>query len=373
MQTNSSNLLTNPLLCKELLLGWMLQSYHHTASCLTISELSDKEWELIISQSQQIGLNSRIIEILNTSKTSGIIPPQILASLTTARIMAIQRNLMLLDEYRTISVKLNLDNIPHQAIKGLWILQQAELLGMSRITSDIDLLIPPEEIEHAVSVIRKLGYKQNPAKSKFDIPINIKAGHHLIPFRRNGVSLEIHYKALPGSSEVFNSELVHQSRTRDHFSVILLHFVRHTITGDPQIKWLADILRLFQHLKPEDYPFINSTIYHDQHSDTALKLMDILIKWENSIVPINQANSLANLLVKPDYQPCNNLKKTARNLPKGIDGIRYICATVFPRREYLRFIYHSAQKYPVILLYPFHWHQLGQKLGLMTLRSLKVF
>lgn len=367
MQTNSSNSLMSPLNCKGIILEWMLQAFHSESSRINSAGLSDKDWVLLIDKAQKTGLNSRLIEMLNTSNHSVNIPLQILSSLTTARILAIQRNLMLLDEYHIISEEFRKNKLPHQAIKGLWILQHPELLGMSRITSDIDLLIPPENIGQAIDIIRMLGYQQNPIRSRFDSAPNFKSGHHLIPFRKNDISVEIHYRALPGSSETFNCELIHMSRLRDHFSVILLHFIRHNITGDPQLKWLVDMLRLFQYLKPEDLPFINSTIQNDQHSEAALKLMQILSSWHNSKTPSDKTGVLSYLLKESNNKPNQSLKDFAKKIPKGMAGIRFICATVFPRREYLRFIYPSKQNYPGLLLYPFRWYQLGRKLRLISI------
>ncbi|MEA1876177.1 MAG: nucleotidyltransferase family protein, partial [Bacteroidota bacterium] len=201
----------SPLNCKGIILEWMLRAFHPEASRINSAGLSGKDWVLLVKKAQKTGLNSRLIEMLNTSNHSGNIPPQILSSLTTARILAIQRNLMLLDEYRIISEKLNNHDLPHQSIKGLWILQHPELQGMSRITSDIDLLIPPENIGKTIDIIRMLGYQQNPIRSRFDSALNLQTGHHLTPFRNNNISLEIHYRALPGSSEIYNNELVQMS------------------------------------------------------------------------------------------------------------------------------------------------------------------
>jgi len=341
----------------------MLKHYHPESMPINTPDLSEKDWKLLIDKAQRIGMNSRIIEILEKNNMRGNVPKHLLSSLNTARILAIQRNYMLLKEYDTISKELNQSHLPHQAIKGLWILQHPKLQCMSRITSDIDLLIPRDNIEQVVRIIRKLGYQQNPSRSRSNSQINFISGHHLTPFRKNAISVEIHYKALPGSSEIFNNELVHLSRLRDHFIVILLHFVRHNTTGDPQLKWFADILRLFQYLNPADFPIINKTIQNDPHSEAAFKLMHILESWCNSKISWDKTDELAYLLKEYDNIPNPGLRDYLKKIPKGMTGIRYISTTIFPRREYLRFIYPSAQRYPVLLLYPFHWNQLGQKTG----------
>lgn len=362
MQTNSSSSLMSPLNCKGIILDWMLRAFHPESSRINTAGLSDKDWVLLIDKAQKTGLNSRLIEMLNTSNHSGSIPSQTLSSLTTARILAIQRNLMLLDEYHIISKELKKNDLPHQAIKGLWILQHPELQGMSRITSDIDLLIPPENIGKAIDIIRMLGYQQNPIRSRFDSALNFKSGHHLTPFRKNDISVEIHYRALPGSSVAFNHELVHQSRLRDHFSVILLHFIRHNISGDPQLKWLVDILRLFHFLKPEDFPVIKNTIHNDQHSDVALKLLIILNNWCIFNAPRAHVEDLTSLLTESKSPQIDGLRSFSKKIPKGKAGIRFLSATILPRCEYLRFIYPKARRYPLILLYPYRWYQLVQKL-----------
>jgi len=370
MQTNSSNSQKSPFLAKSLILEWMLMSFHPEIQRINTTSLSVNDWELIDIDSQKAGLNSRIIEILNTSNFLGIIPPKTMSSLKTARILAIQRNLMLLDEFSHISKEFYQKNVPHQAIKGLWILQHPELLGISRITSDIDLLVPPGNLAKAIDIVRKLGYHQDPSRSRFDVPVNFKSGHHLIPFRKNGISVEIHFKALPGSCERFNNELVQQSKLRDHFSVIFLHFIRHNINGDPQLKWLVDILRLFHFLKPEDLQFIKQTIKNDQNSAHALKLIDVLNNWYNCKTPWDEVNDLIYLLKDSNNQPNHSLRDLAKKVPKRMAGVKYICAAIFPRHEYLRFIYPQAKKFPLLMLYPLRWYQLGRKLGLMPIKSI---
>ncbi len=359
--------------CKNQIVEWMANSFHRENSSFEIPNLSEKNWLKIISEAHALGLNSRLIEILHGANLSQKIPLGIFTSLSTARLLAHHRNLLLLDAFERISQALRSADIPHQAIKGIWILQQPELRGLSRITSDIDLLIEPENIGLAAVQLRSMGFQQDPCRTRKDFVVKHQNGHHISPFRKQGLSVEIHYRSLPGSSTNFNQKLLHDSSYSDHFCVIFLHFIRHLQHGDRQIKWLADIMRQFNELKQEDFPQIMECIQSDQHADLGIKIFEFLMKWSLSDTTNILITELQNYLDHSDNQSILNLKLFFRSLPRGLPGLVSFFASIFPRSEYLRFIYPKAINYPVGFLYLYRWYQLGRKLSLFTLRSLKIF
>lgn len=346
---------------QRVIIELMLLSFHKKSGSINLEEFNDLDWQLILETAKNAGLNSRINEILNPLNISNI-PENIQNSFTTARIIAIHRNLSLFDEYQKIRDTLESKNISSQPIKGIWILQQAELHGLSRITSDIDLLIEQDKIESTINILREMGYKQDPSRSRFDSKLNFDTAHHLKPFRKKSISVELHFRAFPGSADEFNKNLILNSSLRDHFSLILLHFIRHLSNGDPQIKWLADLLRIYPFISEPDLAIIERQILPYDQNKLAKKLLSLLAAWVKHEFPGKLSHEFQSLISVASCQSKSVLREKIKRFLKTKNRLKRITAILLPRSEYLRFIYPSMARFPLIIIYVISWYDLWRKL-----------
>lgn len=351
----------------NLLIQWMVKAYHPSRTKIRLADYPDLNWEFICSEAQKTGMNSRLLEFFPYSQFAEQIEVKLYENLVSARIAAIHRNLLLMEDYQNISKLLHQHQIPHTAIKGLWILSHPEFQGLSRITSDIDLLVHPDRIEAAVHLIRHLGFAQDPGPRKASLERAKLTGHHLRPFRKGSCTVELHHRAFPGSSDSFTQALILRNPIADHYVVLLSHLVRHLLHNDPQIKWLADLFRITSFLQDQDGQRILGSISNHSLSPMEQECFELFLKWSKSQDPASLGSEFCNLWMRVKRQG------NGRTAARGPLSFRWemIGSSLFPCVNYLRFIYPGFVKLPVPLLYLLRWYKLGRRIGILALKSLK--
>lgn len=325
------------------------------------------QWKKLYVRSFHLGVNSQIKDWLSSAKHSDPIPENFNKAIHSAKIMANLRNAQLMLNYKQISTAYKQAGIQVAPIKGMWILQQKKMTCEDRISSDMDLLLAECDLKRAAEILSTLGYKQDPAKSRRSALKPSSGGHHITPFRKGGIAVELHYKVYPGSSQFLNHRILKYNHIEDHYMVILCHFIRHLSRGDFKLKWLSDLMHIlvdsgisldFKNLEDPDSLNLPAE---------ACQLNNILLDWRNSPIPETYLDNLSELLERTFDSNKTGIVKWQDYLPRTKESTLNLIETIFPSKEYLRFIHPKLNKTPIILLYLFRLTKLVYKAFLSKL------
>ncbi|SDO00269.1 nucleotidyltransferase domain-containing protein [Alkalicoccus daliensis] len=127
----------------------------------------------------------------------------------------------------------------------------------ARMSSDLDMLVPLEELENAALLLQQLGYKERPYFSK-KLP-DWKWRHHHLTFyhQDSGVHVELHWRMHPGPGREAGFEKLWKERryvdfgqsnipvmgTEHLFAFLAVHGARH---GWSRLRWLCDMNELLK-------------------------------------------------------------------------------------------------------------------------------
>jgi len=124
---------------------------------------------------------------------AGRIPQTVLRNLKQASLRTLTRNMLLTEHFRQIVTAFNAAGIPVVALKGIllmdWLYGNINL----RQSSDLDLLVHPEQGLAALEVLDRMGYVPNSIKLS-DFVKEKTSMVHYEPMIKNGVSVEIHVR-----------------------------------------------------------------------------------------------------------------------------------------------------------------------------------
>ena len=272
-----------------------------------------------------------------------------------------QHNKTLIEAYHEITRAFEAERIRYAPIKGCRMLVKSQSFAKNRLTSDLDILVHGSDLKEAAKLVSKLDFRQDPAKEWFRSQKPKAGSHHLPPFRKNGISVELHYAPFPGASEELIRSMLTGGSPEDHYLIQLFHFVRHLGRGDYREKWLRDIVHpepgfSFQKLWKQP-----DLVGHHLAPDAQRLLMEIE-NWRSA--ESDESDLFAARLHHFILQAFNAKQNTV------LPHVSFM--TIFPHPRYLRFVYPAQGHWPVILLYPLRWLKLFICLWSMT-RRLIVF
>lgn len=281
---------------------------------------------------------------------------------SSLHLQALIRNHLLLKNYEEIVLSFTKQAVRCTPIKGIWLLQHPELRDWHRTTSDIDLLIDTSDLQTAVSLLIQLGYCQDPAKEWRRNSRRMTGTHHLPPFRKGTLAVELHYHPFPDAPAELTRRLLEEPTVRDHQTVILLHFVRHLRRGDFQEKWLTDLKRLVMHDEVTDTGVLTEWVQHPEWP-AAQELIGLLRKWKDVSVQNPEADEqYFQAFVQKHLMSgsvCSNTDWQAFFRRKQLLG--RILLTLLPHPRYLRHIYPQLAGRPALRLYLHRWQVLFLK------------
>ncbi|MCK5023763.1 MAG: nucleotidyltransferase family protein [Candidatus Aenigmarchaeota archaeon] len=336
---------------EKLLINFAAESIKCSDQFQNFSINTDK-WIYILSVATALRVNSQLLGWLEKLNLKEQIPQDIHKALLSARIQANYRNAKLVNCYDKIHERFSRAAIIVRPIKGLWILKHGGLNCFDRITSDIDILVPEDRLKKAAGILCNMGYKQDPVKSKRTKNKPSSSGHHLVPFRKGEISVELHYRVFPSSSKELINNIFEENDIKDHYIIILYHFLRHSNRGDINLKWLYDLFLLTDYMTSEELTRIILDSERSGIKSQVIHLMRILADWKLLKNPQYPVIQIINLL-----QNCSISQET--ELRSAIDI--NLLETAFPTIEYLRFIYPNLKHLPAFILYPIRWAKLSEK------------
>jgi putative nucleotidyltransferase-like protein len=104
------------------------------------------------------------------------------------------RNLQMLRQFETLAAALVGAGIPFMPLKGIYLCTNLYASVGDRPVWDIDLLVPPTDIERAAQAVEGLGYRPS---RPYRLDLEQRSYHHLPVFRKKGAApLELHWTLL---------------------------------------------------------------------------------------------------------------------------------------------------------------------------------
>lgn len=289
------------------------------------------------------------------------------------RIQTYIRNGILLHNLKKIRQGFNESGIVSSPIKGMWLLSHKAFQDFSRPSSDIDLLVRNEHLSQAGQILLDFGYEQVPDKSGC-LKLHTDPGaHHLPPFRKDGISVELHGICFPGSPAWLQKRILSKQDIESHFLVSIFHFTRHYSRGDRQFKWLIDILRLAGQLPINNIKHTEVN-YPDLPWDIfSRELITLISDWREKPDQSLLADKLSSILRSNSRQKTESQRLIRASYPPTIKGLRHIWISFFPALAYLRYIYPHLNGSSSVRLYLYRWQSLMLRFLSITFRSLVIF
>lgn len=191
-------------------------------------------------------------------------PSNVEKSLTSLSARVLANNVLIMNEYEHLIDLLQKENIVFIPLKGVYLLNKHNELFETRLTSDIDILVHPNEEKH----IRNLLFEEKYSE-RLTLPIKLSIlTLNPTPYNydRNGVTLDLHYRMnrLEGFSIDFETVWRSAEQTADTTQRNLtgvdriVHLCTHAFTHfqifDFKIASLADII--MEMVELQDLPSI---------------------------------------------------------------------------------------------------------------------
>jgi hypothetical protein len=211
------------------------------------------DWNRLLFLSELHGLDAFLLRDLRRSAVA--VPEHVLNRLTRASSQVAPRNLALGRELLKLSSVLRIKGIDHLAYKGPALGQMLYGNLALRHSSDIDLLVHPEQAEFAIAVLKELGYEDKDRLNSRQIRAAIRYGaEHCLA--RAGIDVDLHWRFAPAAVSrslkvdhiwkrsiavpLFGSELPTLC-PEDLFVTLCLHASEH---GWSQLSLFCDLGRL---------------------------------------------------------------------------------------------------------------------------------
>jgi len=133
-----------------------------------LQQFGSEDWERTLNWLDDSGLALYFLRHLQDTRTTAIIPPQVLSRLEVSFIHNQARWERLVEEFAQINKDFQLAGIPFAVIKGLSLVPDYCPDTRLRTPSDLDFLVERKDLHIANRVLEKLGYR---TKEKSDIEL----------------------------------------------------------------------------------------------------------------------------------------------------------------------------------------------------------
>lgn len=186
------------------------------------------------------------------------------------------RNALVLNKARCLCRLLHDAGVEAVAIKGVASISRDPVLARGRQTLDVDLLIPPEQWNHAEAVL-----KRSRDFREYDAPIQWCEGRgwvnvHAQHWRGGGIDLDLHRHPQPAFLEDSRPYALIQPRqeggdgimrpqTGDHLAILLMHaFSAANAASGSCFRYIAEALRSWPKEDSRDYAVMEEQLaLHD--------------------------------------------------------------------------------------------------------------
>jgi len=243
----------------------------------SILSLSLKDWDLLIRQARSARLLASLYFLCVDENILEGIPQRALNHLDSASKQAEKTVISAMWELSLISKIANRLECPVIILKGAAYAKLSYSNSRGRIFSDVDLLVPEEQIYDAEVAFVKAGWESSKT-DEYDQQYYRKWMHELPPMRntRTGVSLDLHHSILPKTASIkveakkliANAKLLDGEENLYVFSKedMLLHSIVHLFNEGEFEHGLRDLV-------DQDYMLrtfsLNDAKFYDELADRA--------------------------------------------------------------------------------------------------------
>lgn len=161
--------------------------------------LSLTEWDLLLRQARRSNLAGRLAEQMETGGWLDTLPPPVQPHLRSALLLSRRQVQMLRREVELLRQTLAELPGPLILLKGAAYALGGHAPAPGRLFSDIDLLIPPEQLPRCETTLLVHGWDFDDGLDAYDQRYYREWMHELPPLhhKRRGTSLDVHHTLLP--------------------------------------------------------------------------------------------------------------------------------------------------------------------------------
>lgn len=157
----------------------------------------------------------------------------------------------LLNEYRQVAGELSRAGVSFVPVKGIALAQTVYAHLKDRSFNDLDILVKTDQILTAVNILKNRGYRQDPLRTRLGARAALALNHHLPPFRKDGIVIELHYRLLPAEPDGFSEAFLNHSVPDQqsgwlpdpiyHAVFLAAHLEKHASRGEFQYRLIRDL------------------------------------------------------------------------------------------------------------------------------------
>ena len=181
--------------------------------------LSLKQWDILLRYARQAGLLSRLAVELRDRNLMDEISTEVHPHIVSALAVCDRHERIIRWEFNRLQLALNEIEGPLVLLKGAAYLAAGLSISKGRIYSDIDLLVPAEQLSTAEELLNKAGWRPgalDPQDARY-----FRAWLHEIPplkHRRRRTVLDVHHTILPRTDklQVDPQELLAEASSTEH-------------------------------------------------------------------------------------------------------------------------------------------------------------
>ncbi|MCE9601454.1 MAG: nucleotidyltransferase family protein [Gemmatimonadetes bacterium] len=157
--------------------------------------LTAEEWPRVVGAATRLGVAGQLRSAIARDPRDHGIPAEPLAELQRIYYAVSAKNALLLATLSEVLSALELRAIPVVVLKGAALLEPVYRDVGLRAMHDLDLMVPAGQVLEAAQVLEEIGFTPDewyrPREWYLD---NL---HHLVPYRRGSVTVELHHRLLP--------------------------------------------------------------------------------------------------------------------------------------------------------------------------------
>lgn len=211
-------------------------------------------YEELLAVSQLEGLEAFTCNRLENMGLSAQLPEAIALRAEKRFSLHLLSTACMMDEYHQVAGEFSRAGISFVPVKGIALAQTVYAHLKDRSFNDMDILVRPDQISLAGEILKKKGYHQDSNRTRLGAQAARVINHHLPPFRKNRIIIELHYRLLPsdpgGFSESFlqhsvpDKESTYRPDRFYHAVFLAAHLDKHAGRGEFQYRLIRDLALL---------------------------------------------------------------------------------------------------------------------------------
>ncbi|GEM_PF-1326708 len=217
----------------------------------------DRFWEILYSISHAEGLEIFTHRKLFELDLSDRVPLHVATWAEQRYALHLVKTARILEAYHILSNTFSREGIVFVPLKGTALCLATDNRPVDRPFNDMDVLVRRDQVSRCVKLAEQSGYRQDPYRSRRGLEPAMLLQHHLPPFRKGHLVLELHYNLLPGGSARFTDSFLSSAHRVAgsgllpdpyyHAVFLAAHLEKHALEGQFQYRLLRDLAQILGH------------------------------------------------------------------------------------------------------------------------------